>query len=138
MDAGVRVLLGSYAAKQCPVRIHNDHAPLVPEPEWEWPEEIKADPDADRQFEVEVFAQLLRIHPTTAIQVDPDLRKSEAIAATLTAVKSGIPLVLGGWLPDDPAGDRTGRPDILEGKGSSVESRRPLMHGCSSVMPTRN
>ncbi len=32
---------------------------------------------------------------------------------TVQAMDTGAPLVLGGWLPDDVEGGRTGRPDIL-------------------------
>ena len=45
--------------------------------------------------------------------MDPHLTKADAIAATVAAMESGAPLVLGGWLPDDIAGGRTGRPDLL-------------------------
>jgi hypothetical protein len=45
--------------------------------------------------------------------VDSQLGKADAIAATVHAMESGAPLVLGGWLPDDYAGGRTGRPDVL-------------------------
>ncbi len=112
-DPGGTVLLGGYAAKQCPVRTHNDYSPVVPDPEWVAPAELQALFDAGRQFEAEVFAELVRIHPGTAELIDPDLRKDVAIGKTLAAMASGIPLILGGWLPDDPAGGRTGRPDIL-------------------------
>ena len=107
------ILLGGYAAKRCPVRTHNDFAPLVPVPEWVPSPELQADFDAGRQFEAEVFAELARINPGTAELIDPALRKAGAIAKTLAAMESGVPLVLGGWLPDDPTGGRTGRPDIL-------------------------
>ena len=107
------VLLGGYAAKQCPVRTHNDFTPLVPVPEWVPSAELQALFDAGRQFEAEVFAELVRIHRDTAELIDPDLRKPAAIAKTLVAMESGAPLVLGGWLPDDNAGGRKGRPDVL-------------------------
>lgn len=114
MTDGVEpILLGGYAAKQCPVRTHNDFAPLIPRVEWVPSDEVQADLDAGRQFEAKVFAELLRIHPTTALLVDPVQRKDEAIANTLASMESGVALVLGGWLPDDVAGGRTGRPDIL-------------------------
>ena len=40
------ILLGGYAAKRCPVRTHNDFAPLVPVPELEPSAELQADFDA--------------------------------------------------------------------------------------------
>ena len=107
------VVLGGYAAKQCPVRTHNRFAPLVPDPEWVPPAELQELFDAGRQFEVEVFAELGRIHRGAAEVIDPSLRKDAAVAETLAALESGVPLVLGGYLPDDTAGGRTGKPDIL-------------------------
>ena len=107
------ILLGGYAAKQCPMRTHNDFAPVVPDPEWVTPAELQALFDAGQQYEAEVFAELIRIHPDSAELIDPGLRKEAAIAKTLAAMASGVPLVLGGWLPDDTTGGRKGRPDIL-------------------------
>ena len=107
------VLLGGYAAKQCPVRTHNDFSRLVPTPDWEPSDEEKADLEAGKQFEAEVFAELRTIHPTTSVLVDSRLRKKDAIELTLTSMQSGVPLIFGGWLPDDEAGGRTGKPDIL-------------------------
>lgn len=106
------ILLGGYSAKRCPVRTHNDFAPLVPVPELEPSAELQADFDAANEFEAEVFTELLRIH-RTAVRVDPGMRKAEAVAITLAAMASGAPLILGGWLPDDEPGARKGRLDIL-------------------------
>ena len=83
------VLLGGYAAKQCPVRTHNNYAPTVPDPEWVVPAELQDLFDAGRQFEAEVFAELIRIHPETAEMVDPGLRKDAAIAKTLVGITAG-------------------------------------------------
>jgi predicted RecB family nuclease len=104
------ILLGGYAAKQCPVRTQNDFGP---EPaEWIPAPEDQARLDAGIRFEAEVFADLLRRHPA-AVQIDPDTRRQDAIAATEAAMDAGAPLILGGWLPDDTAGARKGRPDLL-------------------------
>ncbi len=104
------VLLGGYAAKQCPVRTQNDHLPIAAK--WEPSPEDQARLDAGIAFEEQVFDQLRRLHPG-AVLIDPQLRHQDAIAATLDAMRAGAPLILGGWLPDDPAGGRKGRPDIL-------------------------
>ncbi len=107
------ILLDGYAAKQCPVRTHNSFAPLIPVPEWVMPPELQALFDDGRRYEAEVFAELRRIHPDTSELIDPDLRQAAAVAATVAAMESGVPLILGGWLPDDTAGGRKGKPDIL-------------------------
>ena len=106
------ITLGGYAAKQCPVRTHNDFSPTVPTPERETAPELQADFDAGIAFEAEIFAELRRIHPD-AVLIGPELRRHRAVAATLEAIDAGAPLILGGWLPDDSAGGRKGKPDIL-------------------------
>lgn len=106
------VLLGGYAAKQCPVRVHNDFAPLVPTLRWQPTPEEQARLDAGNDFEATVFDQLVGLHIDAAV-IDARLSKTDAIAATVAAMDSGRPLILGGWLPDDADGARTGKPDIL-------------------------
>ena len=89
------ILLGGYSAKRCPVRTHNDFSPVVPAPEWVASAEQQALFDGGRQFEAEVFAELLDIHPTTAVLVDPALHGGDAIAKTLAAMESGLPASVG-------------------------------------------
>jgi len=106
------VLLGGYAAKQCPVRVQNDFLPLVPTLEWDPSPEEQARLEAGMAFERDVFQNLSALHPS-AVVVDPQLCKPDAITVTVQAMDAGAPLVVGGWLPDDLEGGRTGRPDIL-------------------------
>ncbi|OBG21629.1 hypothetical protein A5768_26370 [Mycolicibacterium fortuitum] len=104
------ILLGGYAAKQCPVRTQLDFGPAPLK--WDPAPEDQARLDAGIKFEAEVFAELVGLHPG-AVVIDPGLTRDEAISMTLRAMKTGSPLVLGGWLPDDTCGGRKGRPDIL-------------------------
>ncbi len=104
------VLLGGYAAKQCAVRSQNDHLPIARK--WVPSPEDQARLDAGIAFEAEVFAQLAALHPS-AVYLDSQMGREEAIEATMAAMRAGAPMILGGWLPDDPAGGRKGRPDIL-------------------------
>ena len=106
------VLLGGYAAKRCPVRVHNDFSPAVQTLEWVPSQEDQARLDAGRAFEAAVFAQLTALH-SDCVLVDSDLQHVDAIAATVAAMDAGVGLILGGWLPDDLGGGRTGRPDLL-------------------------
>jgi len=106
------ILLDAYAAKRCPVRVQNAYSPLVPTLKWVPAPEIQARLDAGLAFERKVCGELKALHPT-AVTVDPQLAKTDAIAATVAAMTADAPLVLGGWLPDDAAGGRTGRPDLL-------------------------
>ena len=74
--------------------------------------------------EVEVFAELLRIHPFTALLVGGVRSgKEDAIANTLAAMESGVPLVPGGWLPDDVVADEPA------GLTSSSRSTVATTHG---------
>lgn len=106
------ILLGAYAAKQCPVRVHNDYSPSVPPARWEISEQDQVHRDAGDAFEADVFSALLHLTPG-AVRVDKDALKAEAIATTLRHMDRAAPLILGGWLPDDHLGGRTGRPDLL-------------------------
>ena len=113
IERKIPIVLGGYAAKRCPVRTHNQFSPAVPAPEWVPPADLQALFDAGRRFESEMFSKLLDIHANTAIMVEPYLGARAAIEKTLAAMESGVPLILGGWLPDDVAGGRSGKPDIL-------------------------
>lgn len=109
-DSRQPILLGGYAAKQCAVRTQNDHLPIARR--WIPSAEDQARLDAGIAFETEIFARLMAVRPD-AVFIDPQYRRSEAIEATVAAMRAGAPLILGGWLPDDEAGGRKGRPDIL-------------------------
>jgi len=106
------ILLGGYAAKQCPVRVQNDYLPMVPTLKWVPSLEHQARLEAGNAFEASVFEDLAAIHPA-AVVVDSRLGKADAIAMTAQAMDSSAHLILGGWLPDDVGGSRTGKPDIL-------------------------
>ena len=106
------VLLGGYAAKHCPVRVHNDFSPAVPTLQWEPSPEDQLRLDAGIAFEAAVFARLRALHPNCVL-IGADLRRGDAISATMAAMDDGVGLILGGWLPDDFAGGRKGRPDLL-------------------------
>lgn len=105
------VLLGGYAAKQCPVRVQNDFSPLVPTVIWVPTPEQQARLDAGIAFEKAIFKRLLDLNPATKL-ID-SYGKAEAIDATVAAMDADVPLILGGQLPDDAEGGRTGKPDIL-------------------------
>jgi predicted RecB family nuclease len=94
------------------VRVQNDFLPLVSTLEWVPTPEDQARLDAGIAFERRVFEDLAAVH-LAAVVVDPQLCKADAITMTVQAMDAGATLVLGGWLPDDVDGGRTGRPDIL-------------------------
>lgn len=105
------LILGGYAAKRCPVRVVLDKIPPAEAP---IAESVLARRrmDEGNAFEERVFAQLRGSHPA-AVEIDGATSKSAQIAATVAAIENGAPIILGGWLPDDVDGHRTGRPDVL-------------------------
>lgn len=109
-----QILLSGYDAKRCARRIHNEWDPTIEKTEWEVPAEVQMRFDTGIAFEADVFGQ---ITASTATSNYADLRltrgKAACIAATVAAMEDQIDLILGGWLPDDEAGGRTGRPDLL-------------------------
>ena len=108
-------------AKQCPVRAQWDIIrPCEPLP----PSPVLARRFArGQQFEAEVVARLLALHPAAHVIPGQDragredatlpAMKAGRERATLDAMKAGRPLILGGRLPADLAGRRVGEPDLL-------------------------
>jgi predicted RecB family nuclease len=116
-------LLGGYAAKQCARRVHNDFDLTIPRVEWEPPPVLQARFDAGLAFEADVFGRLQAALGDRCVDLSGTGGKPAAIAATVAAMDAGVELILGGWLPDDPIGGRTGKPDLLirvdaDGSGS--------------------
>ena len=130
-------------AKQCPVRAQWDiirpSEPLPPSP-------VLARRFArGLQFEAEVAARLLALHPAAHVIPSQDRAGREDATsgaikagrenATLGAMKAGRPLVLGGRLPADPAGRRVGEPDLLV---AATDGYRPVdikHHRCLDAGP---
>jgi predicted RecB family nuclease len=108
------VLLGGYAAKSCPRVIHNEYDVTVPEVDWQPPADLQRLFDLGNAFESDVLDRWVGL----GLEGFVDLRRLDAdkrahIDATVEAMRSGAPVIVGGRLPDDSAGGRTGKPDIL-------------------------
>lgn len=111
---GDMVLLDAYAAKRCPRRVHNEWDPTIPTVEWEPPAEIQLRFDAGREFEADVFDRLVAsLKPGQYVDLRDLGSRAEMIDATIEAMTNGVEVIIGGWLPDDVAGGRKGRPDLL-------------------------
>ena len=101
--------LSAYPAKQCPVRLQYD---LMPPPGT-----VPVEPDAtvlERReegitFERAMLARARRPAPRRG----PPPRRLGRRRADRAAIRDGAPLILGGALPDDLEGRRSGRPDLL-------------------------
>jgi predicted RecB family nuclease len=111
-DGGL-LLLGAHASRRCPRRVHNDHDRTVPKVPWEPAEEVQLRLDSGIAFEAEVLDRLVALHGGRCADLRDGADWRELTEATLAAMRSGADLVVGGRLPDDPAGGRTGRPDVL-------------------------
>ena len=102
-------LQGGYVAKQCPVRAQNDALepaePLPPSPV------LERRFLRGREFEAEVLAELLLLHPEAMIIEGANAGQVEA--ATTDAMQRTVPLILNSRLPSDPIGRRVGKPDLL-------------------------
>ena len=104
--------LDAYAAKRCPLRVQFDVYP---------PEGVEALPlpvgaqlraDEGNAFEAEVFDELRTLH-RQSVTIDRDIEPGDQQGRTSHAMQEGVPLIIGGWLPADLVGRRTGRPDLL-------------------------
>ena len=104
-------LLGSRVAIQCARRAHNDHDPTLADlPLGEVP--VSRWTIQGIEFEAAVVEKLT----STLGDSCTDLRSlghRDASAATIHAMGSGIPVIVGAALPDDIEGHRRGRPDLL-------------------------
>ncbi|MFP5283547.1 MAG: TM0106 family RecB-like putative nuclease [Actinomycetes bacterium] len=118
------LLLDAYAARSCPVKTQNTYDPTV-ETRPEEPSDALAELFAGgARFEAEVMAAWAERCPGLV-----DLRgfggsAADRVQACLTALRGGAPVVLGGWLPPDRAGHRSGRPDALV-RGADRPDGRP-------------
>ena len=105
---------GAYVAIRCPVAAqlrYDDSIEVGPEP---LNEADQARVDAGSDFEREIISSILDHYGPGAVVVDGGPRpKPDRQRDTGSAMASGASVVVGGWLPDDPVGRRTGQPDVL-------------------------
>jgi predicted RecB family nuclease len=115
------VLLGGYAAKRCARRIHNEWDPTIEADLVPVPVEVEARFAAGRDFEVSVRQELSGVLGDRCLVLDERTGREGAVAATVGAMDDGVEVIVGGWLPDDVPGGRTGRPDVLLRVGAAGE-----------------
>ena len=101
--------LSAYPAKRCPVRLQYDLLPPPGTVPAEPPATLQERMEQGREFERLVLERLAALHPGS-VAVPDNWRAAEP---TLEAMRAGVPLILGGRLPNDLEGRRTGKPDLL-------------------------
>jgi predicted RecB family nuclease len=135
---GAAPLLGPLAASRCALRVRFDApggAPAGVTPASE--SEVSRFRTAEAQtFQRTIAAEVHAAHPGALdLSVDPEAPGTESgteprIRRTLAALDAGVEVIVGGALPDDPAGRRHGRPDVLVRAGRRADGRwgyRPVL-----------
>ena len=119
------LLLGSSAARSCPVKTHNAFDRTTPRPP-PAPARLPDRVQAARTFEAQLLEALIEAVPGLVV----DLRLLETgpgTEACLRAMQVGAEVIVGGPLPVDAAGHRVGRPDLLL-RGPDAPDGRPTYH----------
>jgi predicted RecB family nuclease len=108
------LLLSGYDAKRCARRVHNDFDETLRQPEWVVSDTLQARFDAGTDFEARTVGLIGAEMGDRGLDLG-EYAKSKAghVAATVAAMEDGVEMIIGGRLPDDVAGARTGRPDLL-------------------------
>jgi predicted RecB family nuclease len=107
------VLLGAYVAKQCARRVHNDWDVTIPKGPWTPAPELQARLEAGIAFEADVLAALIPVLGDRCVDLRGADESGTRMERTVAEMTAGRELIIGGVLPDDPAGARSGRPDLL-------------------------
>lgn len=112
-------ILNSYAARSCPRITHNEFDPTAGDtPTLAAPPQVETLMSKGLEFESEVFQRCREIWgdecvDLTAYSSSHPSTNEERIDLTISAMRSGARIILGGYLPDDLEGGRRGRPDLL-------------------------
>jgi predicted RecB family nuclease len=106
-------LLNARAASTCPRATHNRYDSTVEAVEWVVPDGLAARFTLGIDFERGLVDNRL----TRLADKMRDLRGLDGsaahVAATVEAMAEGVPVIVGGRLPDDFDGHRVGKPDVL-------------------------
>ena len=115
----VSFLLDPYAARSCPVKTFNAFSPSIPKPAQPLDESLREAFSGGSEFRERILAAIRHGREFLDLRSTP---RSEA--DTLTAMADGVPVIIGGTLPDDVEGHRCGRPDALV-RGDNQPDGRP-------------
>jgi predicted RecB family nuclease len=113
------LILNSYATRSCPRLTHNEFDPTAGDtPTLAAPPLVETLTSKGLEFESEVFQRCLEVWgdecvDLTASSSSHPLTNEERVDLTISAMRFGARIILGGYLPDDLTGGRRGRPDLL-------------------------
>ncbi len=108
-------VLDAYAARSCPVKTFNAFDPVLRGPAQPLDESLRESFQGGSDFRRGVLDRIAATPGAVDLrgQHEAGLPWEEREAAFLTAMGSGAPVILGGVLPLDLDGHRSGRPDAL-------------------------
>ncbi|RMB58222.1 TM0106 family RecB-like putative nuclease [Tessaracoccus antarcticus] len=120
-------VLDAYAARSCPVKTFNAFNPTLSKPAAPLDESLRGSFDGGHDF-LELTLSAILHRNSTAV----DLRHRRATeagwtvmeTACIAAMEQGAPIIIGGVLPLDLEGRRSGRPDLLV-RGADTTDGRP-------------
>ncbi|BCJ39670.1 recombinase RecB [Actinoplanes ianthinogenes] len=143
MINGRPVLLGGYAAKSCPRAVHNRYDRTVPRPGTTVAPELQQLFDTGTAFEDELLGAWAALGLPGYVDLrDLDGDKRAHIGATIGAMRARATVIVGGRLPDDEPGHRTGKPDLLvraAGGGyhpADIKAHQVLTKGTDALVST--
>lgn len=111
--AKTRVILGGYAAKTCDVITQLDFDSSADGRKVPDSPAVAQRKQEGIEFEAVVFAQLKNFYGSAIVEIRAQRDEAKWRQETLEAMDSDVQIILGGNLPEDVEGKRTGRPDLL-------------------------
>ena len=119
-------VLDAYAARSCPVKTFHTFDPTVTQPDRPHDESLREQFQGGSDFRDAVLAKLAQTDGVVDLRgMHADgASPEERLRAALEAMGAGAPLILGGLLPMDLDGHRSGRPDALV-RGTDTEAGTP-------------
>ena len=134
----VQVMLGSYVAKQCPLRTFREHDPFEAGEPAEHSEKLKKLFAGGHAFEDDIIESLRDVYPGL-VQIPARDEASSAVrgAATAEAIAGGVELIAGALLAPDEDGHRLSEIDVLlrvDDGGGKEPKYRPIdvkKHRCT-------
>lgn len=116
-------VLDAYAARSCPVKTFNNFDPTATQPPTPLDESLPEQFQGGREHRTRVLDAIAEKCPQ-AVDLrgleEADASWQEREQACLNALADGAPVVIGGVLPVDLAGHRTGRADLLVRGGDTA------------------